>query len=337
MRLLGRISHQSIFLCICAVYLAGFLAHAGYLGKTVYGDGTYYYGWLAMHPSKYSIGPALFWAPAYLLTHNQIVVGATSVLAVLFSLLLLWNLLAKYFGRTVGIMTVVAIAGASNLLFYGSLDVVNSHALTFFAATIFLTLLTGHRYWFAVGLSLGFLGLMRTQDLLFAVLIIPYVTKKNIFPVLFGTLIGFCPQIVAWYLATGRWFVSPYLTNLEGFNLFRPHILGVLFGIQNGLFLWTPVALIGTIGLIIGKRFWMLVVFILELYVVASWSIWWQGASYSGRMFVSVLPLLAFGVAVLFSRLSKYRFTQSYYLLAIIFPLTVLNTINIIYFLITLR
>ncbi len=336
MKLLTRLSAQSIFLCICAVYVSEFFAHALYLHKTVYGDGIYYYAWLNLQSSKFSIGPAIFWAPAYLLTHNQIVVGFTSVLATLFGLMLLWNILLKHFSKTVSIMTIAAIAGASNLLFYGSLDTVNSHALTFFAATVFLTLLTGRRHWFATGVSLGLLGLMRTQDMLYAVLLIPYLTKKNMLPIITGTLLGFFPQLIAWRLTTGTWFVSPYLTGLEGFNLLRPHIPGVLFSVQNGLFLWTPIALIGTIGLIIGKRFWMLAVFILELYVVASWSTWWQGASYSGRMFVSSLPLLAFGIADIFSRLAKYRFTQGYYLTAIILPLTVLNTIHIIYFLITL-
>ena len=89
MKLLGRLSPVSIFLCICAVYVAGFFAHALYLHKTVYGDGMYYYAWLTLQPSKYAIGPALFWAPAYLLTRSQFVVGLTSVLATLFSLILL--------------------------------------------------------------------------------------------------------------------------------------------------------------------------------------------------------------------------------------------------------
>ncbi len=333
MKLSARISPVTIFLCICAVYIAGFFAHALYLHRTVYGDGVYYYSWLSLQPSKFSVGPALFWAPAYLLTHNQIIVGATSVLAIIFSLLLLWNLLLKYFSKTVSIMTVAAIAGASNLLFYGSIDVVNSHALTFFASTVFLILLLKRRQWFAVGLSLGFLGLMRTQDLLFALLLIPYVTKKNIFYILSGVLFGFFPQIIAWRLATGKWFVSPYLNGTEGFNFLRPHILGVLFNLQDGLFLWTPITMIGVAGLFTKKRLLMLSVFLLELFFVASWSTWWQGASYSGRMFVSSLPILAFGIAGMFSWLARYKWTKAYYLMIFIIPLTIINVTLIISFL----
>ncbi|MCX6794213.1 MAG: glycosyltransferase family 39 protein [Candidatus Gottesmanbacteria bacterium] len=333
MKLLNRISPVSIFLCICVIYVAGFFAHAIYLHKTVYGDGVYYYAWLSLQPSKYSVGPALFWAPAYLLTHNQITVAATSVLATIFSLILLWNLLLKYFSKTVSIMTVAAIAGASNLLFYGSLDVVNSHALTFFAATIFLSLLnSAKKQWFAIGAVLGIAGLMRTQDLLYAILLLPSLTKKNIVLIIAGFLLVFSPQFLAWQRISGKFWINPYLLH-EGFNFTKPHILGALFGVQNGLFLWTPVTILGTIGLITKKRFLMLAVFLLELYTVASWSTWWQGASYSGRMFVSTLPILSFGIALIFTRLTHYKWTQAYFLITIVIPLSVTNAVNIIYFL----
>jgi spore maturation protein SpmB len=334
MKLLNRISSQSVFLYVCAVYIAGFFAHALYLHKTVYGDGIYYYAWLSFQPSKFSVGPAMFWTPAYLLTHNPIAVGATSVLAALFALLLLWNLLLRYFNKTVSIMTVAAIAGASNLLFYGSLDVVNSHALTFFAATVFLSLLySKQKQWFTIGAALGFLGLMRAQDIVYCVILVPFITKKNFVPIIAGFLLVFSPQLFAWQFISGKFWVNPYLAGKEGFDFLRPHIFGVLFGLQNGLFLWTPITFLGAIGLVIKKRFLFLSVFILELYTVASWSTWWQGASYSGRMFVSCLPVLSFGVASIFSMLTRLKFTKPHFLLTIIIPLSVINILNIIYFL----
>ncbi len=333
MKLLTKISPLSIFLCICTVYLTGFFAHAAYLNKTVYGDGTYYYGWLTLQPSKYSVGPALFWTPAYLLTRNEIVVGFTSVLATIFSLLLLWRLLLKYFSETVSIMAVASIAGASNLLFYGSIDVVNSHALTFFAAVVFLSLLLQkQKSWFSIGAALGLLGLMRTQDLIYTILLLPSITKKNIVLIIAGFLLVFSPQFLAWQHTAGRFWISPYLLH-EGFNFFRPHILGVLFGLRNGLYLWTPITLLGTIGLITKKRRMMLLVFLLELYTVASWSTWWQGASYSGRMFVSTLPILAFGIAPIFTWLAHYKWTQFYFLTIVVIPLTLVNASLIISFL----
>jgi hypothetical protein len=358
MKLLRRLSPVSIFLCICAVYITGFFAHALYLHKTVYGDGIYYYSWLRSavvdhtinfpDGNKYSIGPAIFWAPAFLLVHQvlrgdgytlpyQLGTGLTSVLATLFALALLWRMLRKYFSTTVSIMTVAAIAGATNLLFYGSIDTVNSHALSFFTAVIFLTLLLQkQKNWFAMGGALGFLGLMRTQDILYGILLIPYISKKNILLIITGFLLVFSLQLIAWQLLYGKFWVSPYLLH-EVFNFTSPHIFDVLFNVQNGLFLWTPITLLGTIGLITKKRFLLLSVFLLELYTVASWSTWSQGASYSGRMFVSTLPILAFGIASIFSWLTRYKWTRAYFLITIVIPLSVINVILMTFFLLHLH
>lgn len=337
MKLLNRITASRIILFICAVYVSGYFAHAIYLYKTVYGDGGYYYAWLSMHISKYSIGPAIFWYPVYSVTRNEFAVGLVSVMAALFGLILLWNLLLTKFNRTVSIMTVAVVAGASNLFFYGSIDVVNSHALTFFAASVFLSLyFVKKRPWFWLGVALGVMVLIRAQDVVYAVLLLPYIHKQNILKIISGFLLIFWPQLIAWKLASGSLLVSPYLLH-EGFNFFRPHILEVLFDVRSGLFLWTPVTILGVIGLVRSKKWLMLLVFLLELYIVASWSTWWQGASYSGRMFVSSLPVLAFGIASVFSSLFRYRFTQSYFILTIVGPLTVINTVSIIYFLLMLH
>lgn len=357
MKLLGRLSPVSIFLCICVVYILGFFSHAMYLKKTVYGDGIYYYSWLRSvvvthdisfpHGNKYSIGPAIFWAPAFLLVHQvlhgdgytlpyQLGTGLTSVLATLFALALLWRMLRKYFNTTVSIMTVAAIAGTTNLLFYGSVDTVNSHALSFFTAVVFLSLLM-QKQWFAIGASLGVLGLMRTQDLLYGILLIPLISKKNIFLIITGFFLIFSLQLLAWQLLYGKFWISPYLTGAEGFNFAKPHILGVLFGVHNGLFLWTPITLLGFVGLALSRRFTMILVFLLELYTVASWSTWWQGASYSGRMFVSTLPILAFGIASIFAWLARYGWTKVYFLVSIIMPLSIINIFLVISFLLLLH
>jgi hypothetical protein len=376
MNLLRRFSPVTLFLCICAVYLAGFFSHAIYLHKTVYGDGVYYYSWLrsviidhnidfrneyaslggsqpyigGVVGNKYSVGPAIAWMPAFLFVRAvnrgdgygfiyQLAVGFTSVGAALVGLLLLWRLLERFFSATISILTVVTVAGATNLLFYGSLDAVNSHALSFCAACIFLSLLfQKKKQWFAIGAVLGFLGIIRTQDLLYGILIFPYVRKINVLKILCGVLVMFIPQLLAWQALYGKFWTSPYLTTgIEGFNFLTPHIIGVLFNVRDGLFLWTPVALLAAIGLVAKKRWLFLSVFLSELYVVASWSTWWQGASYSGRMFVSSLPLLAFGVAAVFHWLTKHKLTREYCLMAVSIPLTVINTTLITSFLLLLH
>lgn len=378
MRLLRTISPTTIFLCICAVYIAGFFSHALYLKKTVYGDGVYYYSWLrsavvdrdlnfqneyaalggsqpqtprGIIGNKYSIGPALSWAPIFLLVRPvvggngyelgyQLAVGLVSVLSALAGLLLLWRLLERFFSPTVSVMTTAAVAFATNLLFYGSFDPVNSHALSFLAAVIFLSLiLSAHKQWFSIGITLGFLGLMRTQDLLFALLLVPLFCKANWPLLISGFLVAFAPQLLAWQALYGTFLTSPYLSGGEGFNFLTPHVLGVLFGATSGMYLFTPITLLASVGLFTGvkqkipMRMALIVLFAAQLYVVSSWNTWWQGASYSARMLLSSLPVLAFGVASVFGWLAKYKWTSPYFLLAIILPLAIVNFIRIFFFL----
>lgn len=375
--------HVALFIAIC--YTLGFFAHALVIKKTVYGDGIYYYTYVrsividqdvsfaneythfgVSQPStptnllinKHSIGPSLLWLPAFQAAHTifrsdgyglpyQLAVGLMNVGYALVGLLLTYLLLTKFANRTVSLCSVIAVAFATNLFFYGSLDTLNSHAVSFFASAVFLTLIfQKHKSWFFIGAALGLISLIRMQDVVYGVLLLPDfirplrngfrlqsdVTKKLAF-LTFGFLITLLPQFANWQILYGKFWANPYINAQEGFNFLTPHILGVLFSLQSGLILWTPVILIGLIGLT--RLPLMLVVFILELFIVASWSTWWQGASYSGRMFVSVLPLVAIGIANVFTYLKKFRFGYRHLLYIFVLPLSGINLCLILYFLLS--
>jgi hypothetical protein len=368
-----------IILSIFLIYILGFCAHALYLKQTVYGDGIYYYSWLrsavvdrdtdftndysrfgatqpktqrAIPGNKYSVGPAILWVPWFLWTHTivrgtgyefpyQFVVGLSGVFYAFSGLVLLFLLLNKYFSRTVSLAVTIATAGATNLLFYGSLDTVNSHGVSFFVSVVFLTFLFQYqKRWFLIGCSLGLVTLVRTQDIIIGLLIIPFLQIKYIHHFVLGVLLGFLPQLIAWQLLYGKFWVSPYISGTEGFHFLQPHLAGVLFSLQNGLVLWTPVVLLGFTGLWIKRDRLplklMSVIFLIQLYLVACWSTWWQGASYSGRMFVSMLPLVAFGLANLFTALQIRRFRNITLYLSIALPLCIINLLLIIFFLLKL-
>lgn len=369
---------NKIFLVIVLLYITAFFAHAFILKKTVYGDGIFYYSWirsvvfdhdinfaneytyfqvsqpkttLELSGNKYSIGPALLWFPAFLWTQTpaggsgyefpyQLAVGLSSVLYAITGLVLLFILLHKYFSRLVSMSVTLATAGATNLLFYGAIDTVNSHAVSFFGAVLFLTVLfMKKRNWFLIGCTLGLIGLMRSQDLIYGLLVLPFIKPHEIFRFFLGLALFFLPQLTAWQLLYGTFWVSPYISTVEGFTFTQPHILGVLFSLQNGLVLWTPVSVLSFIGFFKKNSsvnlFFMAGIVLVQLYLVSTWSIWWQGASYSGRMFVSVLPILAFGMANLFSIFDNPRFRSTILLYAITIPLSLINALMIVYFLIS--
>ena len=245
-------------------------------------------------------------------------------------LVLMFRLLRSYYTPTISLLTTLSIAFATNLYFYGSLDPVNSHALSFFAATVFLNMLHFQKNSFLTGLSLGFVGLMRTQDLIYALAI----KKVRILPCLAGFFLGFLPQLIAWQVVNGKFWMSPYLSGSEGFNFFQPHILEVLFSYRSGLFFWTPILLLGLIGLWFSKlNIWLKIIVFVQIFLVSTWSTWWQGASYSGRMFVSILPIFALGLGYMYTWLWKKTWREFYYFYVFIVPLSLLNMLLIIYFL----
>lgn len=351
-------------LFVFSLYLIIFFAHALFLQKTVYGDGIFYFSWIrsavvdhdihfaneyahfgvSAPGNKHPIGTPLFWLPWYAQAHMvlggtgfalsyQLVVGIVSVLAVLAGLVLLYRLLTMHFGHTTSLLATISIALSTNLLFYGAVDPVNSHAVSFFATTVFLSFVfSKHVSPFLTGCALGYLALVRPQDAIMGIL----AFKKRPFAVFGGAALVFSLQAVAWYLLYGTPWISPYLSSGETFHLWPNHALDVLFSPNNGFFLWTPMAFLAVMGFSFWKdarRVWFLALFIAEVAVVGSWSIWWQGASYSGRMLVSTLPILAFGLAALFTKLTTYNLRAKQVLLAIIWPLAIINALLILRFL----
>ncbi len=369
-----------VLLLIGITYILAFISHAAHLRKTVYGDGIFYYSWLrsividrdidfaneyaheqvlqpktknGTYGNKYSIGPALFWAPGYIATHTivrgdgwslpyQIAVGMTSVLAAIAGIAMLTKHITL--PQPVISLVLLLVAGATNLLFYGSIDAVNSHAISFFAAVVFLILLSQEKkHWFAIGLSLAFVASVRLQDMVYVIALIPFWRRVPWLLFIGGFILGFAPQLIVWQTLYGT-LANPYLAGGETVDVFHPHVLDVLFSPQSGLFLWTPIVAVGVIGLMLphlgrGKsftqnRYVYLAIFCVQLYLVASWSTWWQGASVSGRMFVSVLPIIAIGLSRVIARIYTHRLLRSVLPLMAI-GISMVNIMGIFYYLFT--
>ncbi len=353
------------------VYLLINLTHTFVLGKTVYGDGIFYYCWLRslvvdqdldftndlayfqtpapLLPSgkpanKYSIGPTLAWLPTFIWTHNllrgdgfsfpyQLAVSIQATLSALTGLILLYRWLRNFFSDLISALTISTLALSTNLLYYGAVDSVNSHATAFLASTLFLNLLfTVRPNWLLIGSSLGFMFLIRPQDAIFAILVLPLFGQVKFHKLILGFFLIASWQLLLWKIIHGS-FVSPYLLYGEKFNWTNAQIIPVLFSASNGLFFWTPILLVSTLGLFLTKNLKLKVIFVtllgIQLYLISSWQVWWQGAAFGGRMFVSLLPIFAFGLATLLKRY-KAHLHNSYLILSIF---TLMNFTALVYFL----
>ncbi|MHB1355743.1 MAG: hypothetical protein ACYCZF_07175 [Anaerolineae bacterium] len=129
-----------------------------------------------------------------------------------------------------------------------------------------------------------------------------------------GFLAIFWVQSLVWCILNGHPLVSGYLIDgQQGFSWFSPHLLEVLFSTEHGLFLWHPVLLFAFIGIIqiflkdrlLGGL--LLVGFLSQAYIIASWSSWSQADAFGGRMFIASYPLLAIGLAALLDRFIHKR------------------------------
>lgn len=316
--------------------------------------------------NKFSIGAAIFWSPFFLLAHlisvgngyssiYQVLTGSGTILLGTAGLFFCFLLAKKYFSFKIAFLATLGIFFASNLFFYLVVDPINSHSTSFFVASVFTFMLDKFfsnpkiKSLVIVGLLVGILGMVRSQDLIFIIpaagfLIIRLFQKKtnfwsfltNIFTYSGSVFIGFLPQLIVWLKLYGE-VKSPYYIHGEIFNWYQPHVFQALFSQNNGLFLYSPILLFGVVGFLFLVRrnpnlgIMALILFLLQTYIISSWHNWWGGAAYGGRMFISLMPLFIIGLAFFFEKIEK----GLKYIYPIIILIIILNMVMIINYLLT--
>lgn len=114
--------------------------------------------------------------------------------------------------------------------------------------------------------------------------------------------IGFAvlaPQLIYWRLMTGSFIFDSYQNPGVGLDIWSPHVIEVLFSYRKGWLLYTPIMVLSLIGffflyrrqraLFVAIAVWCGIAF----WIIASWTEWWYGASYSVRPMITLYPLLS--------------------------------------------
>jgi hypothetical protein len=122
-----------------------------------------------------------------------------------------------------------------------------------------------------------------------------------------GAALALLPQMAVWKLLYGSWFSGPlpYLGREGGvLETWPKHLLEALFSQRGGALMWHPILIVALAGLFAARKrlgfglfFAACLGLTLQLYLVASWSMWWGGASFGNRFFISSYPVLVFGLA----------------------------------------
>ena len=120
-------------------------------------------------------------------------------------------------------------------------------------------------------------------------------------------------QFTYWKLATGSWVVDSYANPGEGLDLLGPHTLPFLFSFRKGWFLYTPLMGIATAAIALLWRHRnvaalpVTVFFIVNLYLVSSWTCWWYADSFSSRAMVGSYAVMAVPLAHLLAVSLRWR------------------------------
>ncbi|MFQ5613045.1 MAG: hypothetical protein ACE5H9_13030 [Anaerolineae bacterium] len=265
--------------------------------------------------------------------YTELYILFTSLATPLYALagiLLTQRALQKTFAWPLATLSVAAVWLASPLVFYMYSNPIMAHANDFFAYALFLTVwlwVRENRKWqnyLGLGLAAAFMALVRNQNAIFVAFPLAElawdawrdrerwrVYARRGLAFCSAWWIGFLPQLVVWKIVFGTWLQSnPYAYGYSGhFDLRAPFVLPVLLSSNRGLFIWTPFLFLAVIGwgflyrrdrrlaLLLGATF------VLQLYVIGSWTAWHGSASFGQRFFTNLMPAFAFGLAALLDRL----------------------------------
>ena len=288
------------------------------------------------------VGPAVLWAPLYLLAVGiqflasfaglaqppdgfgrvlQMTPGATGVVAATLATWLSWKLARRWSDPVSAAVGALAVWFGSSAIYYSLASPSYSHTASMFAMSMFsLHWLSGRREWSigraaASGALVGVAALMRWQDVL--LLAIPaWETLRAPWPwwkrgvaggaTLLVWALVFSPQMAVWQSLYGSWLAMPQGPAFLQWS--SPHLFDVLFSDNHGLFTWTPLVILSVAGLTMfaarHRQFALPLAWLVltAWYVNAAVADWWAGEAFGARRFLSLFPLFVLGVATWIAR-----------------------------------
>jgi hypothetical protein len=250
-------------------------------------------------------------------------------------LLLAFRLARQYVGDLWAFLATVAIWWASSLPVYMYFNPSWSHAHSAFAVSLFV--FYWHRtreqrtvrQWVVLALIAGLmLNVYYANVMLLMIVVVEalrdyaaafrsgaaaraavtqLLAKHSLFAAV--TLLCLIPTFVTRYIVYGNPFATGY-GSVQNWAWRSPYFLSVLFSSEHGLFSWTPLLLLATVGLVLFR--WReprvgspLLAAALAFYVfIACYPDWAGISSFGNRFFVSLTPLFILGLGVFLERVS---------------------------------
>ncbi|MFQ5789945.1 MAG: hypothetical protein ACE5JI_05645 [Acidobacteriota bacterium] len=291
-------------------------------------------------PNNFSLGPALIWAPFYLVAHGLGLLGlfrptgfgypyftavaTTTAAAGFLGVIWFYRLARVYFEARIALAASLLLWLGSFHLWYMVYEPSMSHALAMASVSGFLLLCQrgfngperalNYRAVILAGAAGGVMMLIRWQNALFLpvglLMSWKHLPRPRWRPLGLAAVAAsamFLPQTIYWKLLYGRFLLVPQGASYLGWS--APEWEAVLFSSRHGLFAWSPLLWVGALGFVVMLRrapafgWSFLAAFAMALYVNASVHDWWAGASFGARRFDGALPGFGLGLAGALERL----------------------------------
>jgi hypothetical protein len=256
-------------------------------------------------------------------------------------------------------VAILTLLLSTNLLYYGSFDILNSHFASFFLSILFFWYFFKHRLnltlqkYFLLGVIASLMTATRPQDgiIIAVVLANAFLSAKSSqisWSKLFTKLlVFFLPLTVTIIFLTTQWIETfdsfsshPYFYWMIDEN--SPGILfnsvGNLLHFTNGLFTRTPIIFLGSLMFLYliykkkqGYFLNLLALFFCLQYVLISLQGGWKAAAYGGRMYISSLPFFLVLIAKLFEFIKKkYSNKTKWILISFLISLNILSIFSFV-------
>lgn len=236
----------------------------------------------------------------------------------------LFYFLRRYFPVWAVLTSLLLIYVATNLFYYVHGECGMSHVFSFFlfAGIIYFTpYFLGFRkikYTIAIALLMGISVLLRPTNIIIGLFFLFYdvysITQLrdrfllllrnwwHFAIIVIAAVIIYIPQMYYWHKTLGKYFVNSYRYDyaVTGFiNWRQPKIFQVLAGHRSGWLIYTPIMILSLAGIVwtFYKRSFhsraLLFIFLVLLYLSASWSAYTYGGAYGFRPFVELYAFLS--------------------------------------------
>ena len=221
------------------------------------------------------------------------------------------------------------------LLFYMYVAPPMAHATSAFAVALFVvTWLRVRRTWslgglVGLGAAAALMAMVREQDAFFAAgpamdFLHAQFTRDDgramrramhAVAGIIAAVVVFTPQALAYLALNG--YVGPSRLVARKMTWTAPHAVDVLTSPAHGFFVWTPLAILAFVGLLIlwrrlaaGHRhlaLCLILMTVMQVYVAGSVESWSVAGAFGQRRFVALTPILAIGLAALLTAVASTR------------------------------